>query len=365
MLTKAFVPISTLSKPINTGGLVKATSGANMTNPANNTPQTPAPYNPNAPKEEKPPFQWQSQYMNDPNGNPFNYQQPFSFDPKRQAPATQSWGVASQALGMQMPQFQQLYGNNGVEGKWQTGPTYNQGGEFSQQSFSSPINANNIGQNAGLYAPYMTQALDKLSNLQQGDYGLSQPIVEKMKVAEGQSINKGFDAQKEQAKRALHNMGIQDSSAALNEMQDIDTQRLQGLSDAYNKIDIENAKTANQQKLDTMYKLAGFGTQAAQLGEQGRQTDLTSLLNSQKLGEDSRQFNVTGLFDQGKLQNDLYKFLETGQYNRANLLDQVQSFLKNYDLDRLKMMQGLEGQNAALLNARREVLPVNFAYGGY
>ena len=200
---------------------------------------------------------------------------------------------------------------------------------------------------------WFTSAMQQKQNLGMNDFGIPADIQEKMKVAAATPLNAQADAQKEASKRLLAKQGLLNDSAMFNANEDIEQNRNAEVSKAYNDIGIQSGLKANEQRLANLNELANFGLQGAQFTEAGR------------------QFNVGAELDKARLSRATEQWLEQAGMNRTQLNESIAEFLENYDLERLKIAQGLVGtapetaktRIAALSSATNDASGIGF--GGF
>lgn len=196
---------------------------------------------------------------------------------------------------------------------------------------------------------YLTNALDKKQGMGMADFGIPANVLDKMKAAEAQTINKGYEAQKEASKRLLHSMGLSNDAANFKAMQGLDSERRGNIYDSYNKADISNALEANKQYQQNLNDLVGAGSDLSKLFEGARQFNTN-------LGEQGRQFNVGAELTNSELAAKTAKWLEDAGMQRIGMNESIAEFLENLNLERLKLSQGLAADTVPLAGERLDYL---------
>jgi len=219
---------------------------------------------------------------------------------------------------------------------------------------------NNIGNpNLGVAGPqfnetpnvssYLTNALDKKQGMGMSDFGIPAGVLDKMKAAEAQTINQGYDVQKEASKRLMHSMGLANDSANLLQSNNIDQSRLGDIFKSYNNADVTNAVEANKQYQQNLNDLVGAGSDLTKINEQGRQFNTN-------LGEQGRQFNVGAELTNAELGSKIEKMLADTGMDRVTMNESIAQWLEQQQLERLKMNAGLASSAVPMAGERLDNL---------
>jgi len=196
---------------------------------------------------------------------------------------------------------------------------------------------------------YLTNALDKKQGMGMSDFGIPAGVLDKMKTAEAQTINKGYDVQKEASKRLMHSMGLANDSANLLQSNNLEQGRLGDIFKSYNNADVTNAVEANKQYQQNLNDLVGAGSDLTKINEQGRQFNTN-------LGEQGRQFNVGAELTNSELGTKIQQMLEQSGMNRVTMNESIAQWLEQQQLERLRMNAGLASSAVPMAGERLDNL---------
>lgn len=180
--------------------------------------------------------------------------------------------------------------------------------------------------------PIYQAVLQKKAGMTQDDFGIPANVLNAMKVKEAQTINNGYAAQRDAAKRAMARAGLLSDSAMIENEQNLNQQRLGEIFKAYTDLDSQNALKRNESYNKNLNEVLDAALGKSKFAEEQRGVNLQAsnlidnLLGKNKELEskylDSRGQSVERLFDQYNL----------GMEKRTDLLNNIAQYLDTLDL---------------------------------